>query len=295
MSEIRGLILAGGSGSRLWPATKVTNKHLLTVFDKPMIYYSISNLFLCGIRDIGIVCRPQDKIVFQSLLGNGSQFGVAFSYLEQHQSEGIPHAINSALEFSAGDKVLVCLGDNIFFGSGLGRIFEGMAALKAGAHVLLREVPDPQRFGVLVKSSEGLPKKVIEKPIEPESNLAVTGLYFFDQSLADKFIGLSKSARGEFEVADLLNIYIAESSLTYTTLPRGTMWLDVGTMDSLFDASNFVRNTQFHTGQIIGSPEEIAWRNGWISEHEFLALIESSASPYYKMLRDAYAFSSSKS
>jgi glucose-1-phosphate thymidylyltransferase len=283
-SITKGLLLVGGSGSRLYPATSAVNKHLLPVYDKPLVYYSLTNLLLCDVREIALVCRPQDRENYQLLLGDGSSFGVSIDYFEQRTNDGIPAAIQEAKDFFELSPLVVALGDNLFHGSGLSRVFQQLAEPVEGCKILVREVPDPERFGVLFINEDESPRTIVEKPTIPESNLAITGMYFFDASLTAKLKKLSKSARGEFEVADLLSLYLRDSKLLYDRLPRGTMWLDTGTVDSLSDASSFVRSTQNHTGQLIGSPEEVAWRKGWISDHQLSQSLHNANSKYSELL-----------
>lgn len=285
----KGILLAGGAGSRLNPATIAVNKHLLPIHDKPLIYYSMSSLLLCNVEEVAIVCRPQDRDKFKLLFGDGSHIGITVQYFSQPDFDGIPSAILAGLDFFESEPVIVALGDNVFHGSGLSNMFlqQSLALEQAGCSILVREVPDPERFGVLTLDNQGSPASIAEKPATPKSNLAITGLYFFDSSLEKKLNSLDKSARNEFEIAQVLSQYMSDSQLRYAVLPRGTMWLDTGTFDSLADASNYVRTTQTHSGQIIGSPEEVAWRKGLISTEAFRELISNIKSSYGDSLRRA--------
>ena len=266
---VKGILLAGGKGTRLAPATAAVSKHLLPVFDKPLIYYSIANLMLCGLRDILIIARDQDIPHYQSLFGDGSALGIRVSYAVQEKPGGIPEALLIGEDFLQHDDLILALGDNIFHGSGLSVLFRGMGANSQGAKVLLKRVPDPARFGIANLSAAGKVISIEEKPTTPQSDAAITGLYFLDNSAIQRAKTLGASSRGELEIVDLLNSYLIEGSLEAIELPRGTLWLDTGTVESLLDAGVYVQSFEAHTNQLIGSPEEVAFRSGWITPEEF--------------------------
>jgi glucose-1-phosphate thymidylyltransferase len=284
---VKGILLAGGTGSRLRPATSVTSKHLLAVYDKPLIYYSLTSLMLAGIREILVICSPADESAYVKLLGTGNQFGLKISYASQESAQGIAEALLIGEDFVAGSPVCLALGDNIFHGSGLSVLFRKLGSLNSGASILLRRVPDPERFGVAEVNGEGRVINLSEKPISPKSNLAITGLYFFDESASSKARTLLPSSRGELEITDLNLEYLKIGALYSQELPRGTMWLDTGTADSLLDASLYVKSVQEHSGQLIGSPEEVAWRQGWINEDEAARLASLIGSKYGQFLQAA--------
>ena len=260
---MRGIILAGGHGTRLYPLTKVMSKQLLPVYDKPMIYYPLSTLMLAGIREIAVICRPDDLDNFRRVLEDGSKFGISLTYLTQDEPKGLPDAFNIAAEWIKGHKVCMILGDNIFFGSGLGRQL-GTINFENGAIAFAYQVKDPERFGVVELDINGNISNLEEKPTNPKSDYAITGLYFFDETVADKTKKLAPSLRGETEILELLNSYLIEKSLSVNILPRGTAWLDTGTFESLHDAASFIKIMQERTGLEIGNPIEIAKLQGWI-------------------------------
>ncbi len=261
---MRALLLAGGNGTRLAPNTTAVNKHLLPIFDKPLIYYSLSSLMLASIRDIKVVIRRPDSDLFEKVLGDGADFGLNITYGFQDAPLGIPDTIKVASDFLAGSPFAMGLGDNIFFGSGLSGELKRMVSQSTEASILLKSVPDPERFGVAWTSETGRVLKLEEKPSHPNSNLAVTGLYHLPSAAVEFVNQLTPSLRGELEITDLLNMFLSEEKLSASILPRGTMWLDTGTTEAMMDASNFVRSFQDLSGVLIGSPHEIAWRNGWI-------------------------------
>ena len=270
---MKGIILAGGSGTRLYPLTMVTSKQLLPVYDKPMIYYPLSTLMLAGIRDILIISTPQDLPNFQRLLGNGSQYGISLSYREQPSPDGLAQAFLIGKDFIGGEPCAMVLGDNIFYGNGFGRLLrEAARDAQAGkAPVFGYYVNDPERFGIVEFDENGKVISVEEKPAKPKSNYCITGLYFYDGRVTDFAEQVRPSARGELEITDLNRMYLEEGSLNVKLLGRGFAWLDTGTMDSLTEAANFVQTLQKRQSVEISAPEEIAYINEWISREELLA------------------------
>lgn len=283
---MKGIILAGGSGTRLYPLTKVTSKQLLPVYDKPMIYYPLSTLMLAGIRDILIISTPKDLPNFERLLGDGSSFGIHLQYKVQPSPDGLAQAFLIGEEFIDGDSCAMVLGDNIFYGNGLKQHLQTAAAKHDRATVFGYYVDDPQRFGIVEFDKNGKAISIEEKPEHPKSNYCVTGLYFYDNRVVEFAKKVKPSARGELEITDLNKIYLEEGSLDVVTLGRGYAWLDTGTMDALADASEFVRVIENRQGIMLSAVEEIAYRNGWIDKE---TLIESAKmygkSGYGKHLR----------
>lgn len=274
---MKGIVLAGGSGTRLYPLTMVTSKQLLPVYDKPMIYYPLSTLMLAGIRDILIISTPTDLPNFEKLLGDGSRYGLNLSYKIQPKPEGLAQAFILGEDFIAGDKCAMILGDNIFFGAGLTKHLQE-AAENNGATVFGYYVEDPKRFGVIEFNSKGRAVSIEEKPKVPKSNYAVTGLYFYDENVCKYAKKIKPSDRGELEITDLNKIYLKQKKLNVVTLGRGYAWLDTGTMDSLSNAAEFVKAVEMRTGVRISMLEEIAYDKGWIDK----AMLARSARRYGK-------------
>lgn len=275
---MKGIILAGGAGSRLHPATTVTSKQLLPVYDKPMIYYPLTALMLAGIREILVITTPRDAEAFRNLLGNGSQWGVSISYAVQPEPKGISQAFIIGRDFIAGEPCALVLGDNIFYGEGFGAILQRAASRKEGATVFGYWVVDPERYGVLDLNADKSVKAIIEKPNPAPSNWAVTGLYFYDRAVCDIAATLKPSKRGELEITDLNNVYLERGDLDVELFGRGFAWLDTGTPDSLLDAGNFIATVEKRQGLKIAVPEEIAWRQGYIDA----AQVEKMAALYGK-------------
>ena len=285
---MKGIILAGGSGTRLYPLTSVTSKQLLPVYDKPMIFYPLSTLMLAGIRDMLIISTPKDSGRFQSLLGDGSQFGMRFSYALQQRPAGITEAFLIGEEFLAGEPAALILGDNIFYGGYFSRnLSEAVKNAEAGfATIFAYPVPDPSRFGIVEFDENLNVLSLEEKPAHPKSNYCVTGLYFYDGRVCDFAKRVKPSARGELEITDLNKLYLEARALKAQLFGRGFAWMDTGTMDSLLDASVFVQSIQKHQGLVISAPEEIAFRKGWISQEALFAAAQSyGSSPYGAYLK----------
>ena len=264
----KGIILAGGSGTRLWPITMGVSKQLLPIYDKPMIYYPLSVLMLSGIREIAIITTPDDQLQFQRLMGDGSQWGVQFTWIVQPSPDGLAQAYLLARDFLSGAPSAMVLGDNIFFGHGLPELLAAADARPQGGTVFGYHVMDPERYGVVDFDADGSVKAIVEKPAVPPSNYAVTGLYFLDGRAPDLAAQVQPSARGELEITELLELYRAEGALHVEQMGRGFAWLDTGTHGSLLDAGNFVRTLTERQGLQVGSPDEIAYRAGWIDRDQ---------------------------
>lgn len=271
MAERKGIILAGGKGSRLHPITLGISKQLLPVYDKPMIYYPTSVLMLSGIRDIAIITTPEDKEQFVRTMGDGSQWGVSFTYIEQPSPDGLAQAYILAEDFLDGAPSAMVLGDNIFFGHGLPNQLKVADARKTGGTIFGYRVADPERYGVIGFDRDGMVTSIIEKPEIPPSQYAVTGLYYLDASAPERARSIEKSARGELEITSLLETYLKDGVLSVEQLGRGFAWLDTGTHASLLDAGNFVRTLSERQGQLVGSPDEVAYHQGWISPEELMS------------------------
>ena len=271
---MKGIILAGGSGTRLYPLTKVTSKQLLPIYDKPMIYYPMSVLMNAGIRDILIISTPDDTPRFEALLGDGHQFGITLSYAVQPSPDGLAQAFIIGADFIGNDSVAMVLGDNIFHGQGLKKRLREAAAREKGATVFGYYVDDPERFGIVEFDKDGKAVSIEEKPEKPKSNYCVTGLYFYDNRVVEYAKNLKPSARGELEITDLNRIYLESGELDVTLLGQGFTWLDTGTHESLVEATNFVKTVETHEHRKIACLEEIAYTNGWITKDEVMEAYE---------------------
>ena len=284
---MKGIILAGGSGTRLYPLTKVTSKQLLPIYDKPMIYYPLSVLMNAGIREILIISTPVDTPRFEALLGDGHQFGVELSYAVQPSPDGLAQAFIIGEEFIGGEPVAMVLGDNIFHGQGLKKRLRAAAAKEKGATVFGYYVDDPERFGIVEFDDQGKAISIEEKPEHPKSNYCVTGLYFYDNRVVEYAKSLKPSARGELEITDLNRIYLENGELDVTLLGQGFTWLDTGTHESLVEATNFVKTVETHQHRKIACLEDIAYLNGWITKEQVLETYEElKKNQYGRYLKD---------
>ena len=285
MSKRKGIILAGGSGTRLYPLTIGVSKQLLPIYDKPMIYYPLTVLMLAGIREILIISTPDDLPQYKRVLGDGSQWGITLRFTEQPSPDGLAQAFILAEDFLNGEPSALILGDNIFFGHGLPEVLAAADAKQNGATVFGYHVNDPERYGVVGFDTSGNVNSIVEKPAQPVSSYAVTGLYFVDNTATERAKKIKPSTRGELEITSLLESYLSECKLTVEKMGRGFAWLDTGTHSSLLDAGNFVRTLSVRQGQLIGSPDEIAYRQNWISRNELkIAAIKFEKNQYGEYL-----------
>ena len=279
-SNRKGIILAGGTGSRLFPMTKVISKQLLPVYDKPMIFYPLSTLMLAGINEILIITTPNDLYSFKSLLGNGEEIGVRIKYSVQPKPNGIAEAFIIGEEFISNSPVALILGDNIFYGQGISKILKN-ANKKTCSSIFAYRVVDPERYGVVEFSKDLKARGIEEKPEKPKSKFAITGIYFYDNTAVEKAKTIKASNRGELEITDLNRLYLEEDSLNVEVFNRGIAWLDTGTVDSLHEASSFIRTIEHRQGYKIGCPEEISWRNGWINDYQLETIAKKNVKSGY--------------
>ena len=285
-TEMKGIVLAGGLGTRLHPMTIALSKQLLPIYDKPLVYYPITNLILAGIRDISLISSSTHLPLYKALLGDGSDWGVNFHYIEQKRPEGIAQALLLAEDWLAGSRSILALGDNILYAPGLTGLLRNAVTSTSGAVCFVYPVRDARPFGVVGFDENGRPSSLEEKPKQPKSNLAVTGLYIYDETAVDRVRTITPSARGELEITDLNRSYLNDGALEVVQLPRGSTWLDTGTLESMVTATEWVRAIEIQQGFKVGCPEEAAWRNGWISSDALAALGKTLKSDYGQYLRE---------
>jgi glucose-1-phosphate thymidylyltransferase len=286
---VKGILLAGGSGTRLYPLTRAVSKQLMPVYDKPMVYYPLTTLMLAGVREILIISTPEDTPLFQRLLGDGGQWGLSLSYAVQPKPEGLAQAFLVGADFVGGEPVCLVLGDNIFYGHGLPEVLRKAATLEKGARIFGYAIRDPERYGVLAFDSSGALSDIVEKPTSPPSRYAVPGIYFYDRTVVDRARSLAPSSRGELEITDLNRLYLREGSLEALKLGRGVAWFDTGTHESLLEASIFMEVLESRQGIKVSCPEEIAFRLGYIGKEEVLRMAAGLRNAYGRYLSEMVA------
>jgi len=286
---VKGILLAGGSGTRLYPLTRAVSKQLMPVYDKPMVYYPLTTLMLAGVREILIISTPEDTPLFQRLLGDGGQWGLSLSYAVQPKPEGLAQAFLVGADFVGGEPVCLVLGDNIFYGHGLPEVLRKAATLEKGARIFGYAIRDPERYGVLTFDSSGALSDIVEKPTSPPSRYAVPGIYFYDRTVVDRARSLAPSSRGELEITDLNRLYLREGSLEALKLGRGVAWFDTGTHESLLEASIFMEVLESRQGIKVSCPEEIAFRLGYIGKEEVLRMAAGLRNAYGRYLSEMVA------